>query len=51
MNLGIAADLWTRGYNTKQIATAMNVREHVVYNDLTLIRYIESINDNLEKAQ
>jgi DNA-binding CsgD family transcriptional regulator len=49
MNLGLAATLWRRGMNTAEIARAMTVREHKVYNDLSAIRYIASIDESLQQ--
>jgi DNA-binding CsgD family transcriptional regulator len=49
MNFGLAATLWRKGMNTAEIAKAMTVREHVVYNDLTTIRFIASIDEALQQ--
>ena len=51
MNTGLAAQLWRKGLNTAQIASALNVREHVVYNALSSIRFIADINKMQEQAQ
>jgi hypothetical protein len=49
MNLGLAATLWRRGMNTAEIARAMTVREHEIYNELSVIRYIASIDEELQQ--
>jgi hypothetical protein len=49
MNLGLAATLWRKGMNTAEIARAMTVCEHQVYNRLKAIRYIASIDENLQQ--
>jgi hypothetical protein len=49
VNLGLAATLWRRGMNTAEIARAMTVREHEVCNELSVIRYIASIDEELQQ--
>ena len=40
MNYALIADLWRTGMNTGEIATALNLREHEVYNVLDIIRHV-----------
>ena len=49
--LALAADLWGRGYNSLQIARALQQRESCIYNHLTEIRRVAYlINDEFTKS-